>query len=71
MTNEPELDDALARLATADLSPFQARAIGIAAERRLAAAPRTSGIARLEVPVLVVLSVAHLVWAIGRVFLAS
>jgi hypothetical protein len=71
MTNEPELDDALARLTTLDLSPLQARAIGIAAERRLAAAPRATGVARLEVPVLVLLSVAHLMWAIGRVFLAS
>ena len=63
---KPDLDAELARLAKVDLEPLTARALRLAALRRLTPGqvPRASG---FQTSLLVGLSAAHLVWAVLRV----
>ena len=63
-----ELDAALARLSRVDLEPLEARTLRVACERRLSGTVHPSPGARYEPAFLVGLSVAHLVWAVARVF---
>ena len=67
MEPEERLDSALARLPEVDLEPLAARALRVAALRRLTNGHgRTRG-ALVEPTVLVGLSAAHLLWAVLRV----
>jgi hypothetical protein len=68
---EANLDRALARLPIADLPPLAARALLMAAERRLGRARSNRWIERYEPPLLAAFAVGHLIWALVRVVAAS
>ena len=67
MEPDPRLEAELARLARVDLEPLAARALRVAALRRLNTRRVRGRGERLEISVLVGLSAAHLLWAVLRV----
>ena len=68
MTTDERLEEALARLPVRDLDPLAARAVGLAAERRLARTGRPpTRLERCEPPLLLGFAAAHLVWVVRYV----
>jgi hypothetical protein len=65
---EAALDRALASLPQPEVDALWSRATRVAAQRRLGGRPRIARMARYEPALLVLLSIAQLIWAALRVF---